>query len=511
MLDFIKNIKVEFDDFQIKGLWKQYELLRQPLMSEREHKETDSTQRNCFQRDYARVLYSSSFRRLQGKMQVLGTKSSAFYRNRLTHSLEVGQIALSIAKTLSDICEERIIEIEATLIGDNALKIEKTESPHRMYDDDLMVIQAAALAHDIGHPAFGHKGERVLNEIAMPFDMRFEGNAQNFRILRSLEKKNEDYEGLNLTYRTLLAINKYVNRESMDPRNKKFMYLEDYDTLEEKVRQKGGEDKLGEERTLDVQIIELADDIAYAVHDLEDGLKLRKFSIDDLLFLLGKQTPNTPEDRNVMRNFEKIVNDSLTNTSSNVDNIEVQFKLFTNKLTSQLTHWFVNSLDYRDVEVLGRTNPELTLKPDVYRFLDRLKKTVFESNTRDNEIHIYETRGEIVLKSLFLAYNDININMNGKLMPANFRPKIIIDKNTQEKDPLKYARYRAQMLKNSINYIAGMMDAYAMEEYERLYNINFHDIDISRINVVNESHTQMTNDLLKDFSVFDSKEEIRRA
>lgn len=126
-----------------------------------------------FQRDYTRILYSSAFRRLQGKMQLFAIQSDQFIRNRLTHSLEVAQIARSIA----------------TEIG---------------YTNDIYVVEACALAHDIGNPPFGHAGERHLNKICNDNDIGgFEGNAQTFRILTTVEQKRSEFQGLNLTYRTL--------------------------------------------------------------------------------------------------------------------------------------------------------------------------------------------------------------------------------------------------------------------------------------------------------------------
>jgi dGTPase len=132
-------------------------------------------------RDYARVLYSSSFRRLQGKMQLLGVDASNFNRNRLTHSLEVAQIARSIA---ADLGLERSV-----------------------------VAETSALAHDLGNPPFGHHGERILDELGADIG-GFEGNAQAFRILRTLEKKHHAYAGLNLTVRTLAGITKYFHRRA---------------------------------------------------------------------------------------------------------------------------------------------------------------------------------------------------------------------------------------------------------------------------------------------------------
>jgi len=118
--------------------------------------------RNDYMRDYARILYSSSFRRLQGKMQLLGVDSTHFHRNRLTHSLEVAQIARTIGENL---------------------------------EINPVVCESASLAHDIGNPPFGHHGEEVLNELGEEYGCGFEGNAQTFRILHRLEKNLMNFQG----------------------------------------------------------------------------------------------------------------------------------------------------------------------------------------------------------------------------------------------------------------------------------------------------------------------------
>ena len=200
--------KLNLNDDQIEEIIRQYSLINKDELKEREHGSDGYSKRDEYHRDYARILYSPSFRRLQGKMQIMGIKSDAFYRNRLTHSLEVAQIARSIAALLSETCEDKC---------------------KGMYKDDICVLEAAALAHDIGHPAFGHKGERVLNDIAKNSGMRFEGNAQNYRVLRKLEIKDPEWQVLNLTYRTLLAINKYIISEHA--KQEKIMYEEDYKFL----------------------------------------------------------------------------------------------------------------------------------------------------------------------------------------------------------------------------------------------------------------------------------------
>ena len=359
---------------EIEKIVEQYQLITNENLVKREFKNEGYSVRDEYQRDYARILYSPSFRRLQGKMQIMGIKSDAFYRNRLTHSLEVAQIARSIAYLLSNTCKN---ECEKRKIK-------------QMYKDDIYVLDAAALAHDIGHPAFGHKGERVLDEIAKESDKRFEGNAQNYRVLRKLEIKDPNWQGLNLTFRTLLAINKYIvsevnakDKENNDENIKagekkenlsKFMYDEDYQMLNE-VRKKNN---LLKQRTLDVQIIELADDIAYAVHDLEDALALRKFNVDEVLFLLKSKEP-----QNVYKQFEEIVDEAKRYAYDNKTNIQEYSKIFRLKLTSLLTNKFVHDIRLRkvikkDVVKYGIKEDNMELTLDNYKqLLKSLKDSVF--------------------------------------------------------------------------------------------------------------------------------------
>lgn len=130
---------MHFSKTDIKEIKRQDKLLNGNKIWGREHGLKGYVTRNQYQRDYARILYSSAFRRLQGKMQILGIETSAFFRNRLTHSLEVAQIAKGIRMQIDKVCYNN----DATI-------------------SNLFLLDAAALAHDIGHPAFGHKGEALL-------------------------------------------------------------------------------------------------------------------------------------------------------------------------------------------------------------------------------------------------------------------------------------------------------------------------------------------------------------
>ena len=427
----------KWDERQIAEIKRQYGLLKNDLMSEREHREMNSTLREPFQRDFTRVLYSSAFRRLQGKMQVLGVQSTAFFRNRLTHSLEVVQLARSMASSIVKNCKE----------------------PSMYQNDEMYLLEAAALAHDIGHPAFGHKGERVLDEIAKSHNLRFEGNAQNFKVLRKLEKKEPEITGLNLTNRTLLAINKYLVVES--DKVKKFMYADDYGYLQ-RIRRRANLENI---RTLDVQIIDLADEIAYAVHDLEDALALRYFTIDELLYEMKK-------DKDVHKLLLEIVDEGKTyaNKSLSYGTIQEYSQVFRKRLTSCLTHLFVNDitlsrLDKKTAEKYGTSEGQYELSLGKYKQLSiNLRDTIFECINRDADVTLYEQRGEVVIKSLFNLFSDEKVNKEGKLLTPDYRP-----------------REGYSLIQGSIDYIAGMMDTFAIAEYERLMGIKFSDIRIDSL------------------------------
>ncbi|WP_232679138.1 deoxyguanosinetriphosphate triphosphohydrolase [Nocardioides sp. R-C-SC26] len=212
-------------------------------------KRVDAPVRTAFERDRARVVHAASSRRLAAKTQVVGPQSDDFVRNRLTHSLEVAQIARDLSRALGS-------------------------QPD--------IAETAALAHDLGHPPFGHNGERVLADLASSCG-GFEGNAQTLRLLTRLEAKAFDGDrsvGLNLTRATLDACTKYpwpiadaaptggVHGDGVEVTGRKFGVYDDDRPVFDWMRRPG----VGTRRCVEAQIMDLADDVAYSVHDVEDAV-----------------------------------------------------------------------------------------------------------------------------------------------------------------------------------------------------------------------------------------------
>ncbi|HGV1092285.1 TPA: deoxyguanosinetriphosphate triphosphohydrolase family protein [Escherichia coli] len=352
-------------DNEVKIFAKEKEkMLCNKLSFYREHAQSseDTRKRNEFERDYARILYSSSFRRLQGKMQLFEVDPQKFNRNRLTHSLEVAQIARSIASEL------------------------ELEHP--------VVAELAALAHDIGNPPFGHSGEKKLNDIANDFG-GYEGNAQALRILRSLEIKHPNCPGLNLTHRAILSVVKYPYKKENG--RKKYLYNDDYKYYTELVNRYELDLQTGE-KTIDAQIMDLSDEIAYAAHDLEDALSRSMVSIEDIFYEFGISKYKDSIDL-----LNTIIEKSKYTASraSRLNSSEEFAIIFRKELTSNIVNALVN-----DITVIQSENGFKQLGFSTTKNLSAgLKDIVFKVIMRKRDIKSYEHKGNIIIEDLFNFYN----------------------------------------------------------------------------------------------------------
>ncbi|MFN2306361.1 MAG: deoxyguanosinetriphosphate triphosphohydrolase [Paracoccaceae bacterium] len=200
------------------------------------HAEDESAHRSVFQRDRDRIIHSSAFRRLKHKTQVFIEHEGDYFRTRLTHSIEVAQVARTVAASLG-------------------LNAELTE--------------AVALAHDLGHTPFGHTGEEALDRLMQPYG-GFDHNAQALRIVTNLERHYAEWDGLNLTWETLEGIAKHNGPVTGDIPWALTAYNERHDL------------ELHTHASAEAQVAALSDDIAYNNHDLHDGLRAELFNTDEL-------------------------------------------------------------------------------------------------------------------------------------------------------------------------------------------------------------------------------------
>lgn len=358
-------------------------------------------------------------------MQFLSVASNRFYRNRLTHSHEVSQIARTIAAAVKRTVKKHQI------------------TDFTLFNKGMYVIEAISLAHDIGNPPFGHAGEDELN-VLMRDNGGYEGNAQTFRVLNQLERRYPNHKGLFLSQRTLLGVVKYIHSKKD---SKKFLYDCDLEVV-----LKIGEEKGVKLRTLDAQIMDVADEIAYAAHDLEDALKTRLFTIDELLF----EFQNHKEYKPVFKKLESIVDECKEEAKkSDSTSSEDYMHFFTKELTSKIVDTLVKDISY--VQVRGSDSKKTGTqhsKEINYKSLELLaeglKKITFQCLKKNPSVIIYEKKGRTAIKGLFELFTD---KTNKDLLPPEFR-------GNHDNESIE---------RHVCDYIAGMMDTYAIEVYKEYY------------------------------------------
>ncbi|MEN9406274.1 MAG: hypothetical protein RLZ12_558 [Bacillota bacterium] len=401
--------------------------------------------RDPFEKDYGRIIHSSSFRRLQAKTQIVGLGAGDFHRTRLTHSLEVAQIARGI-----------VIKLNA---GPPFVS--------QQYLIDASLVEAAALAHDLGHPPFGHFGEDSLN-ICMADYGGFEGNAHTFRILTHLAGNGRI--GLNVTRALLLSVMKYpillddkVFISSKDDLTKDFItpkvgaflcdkptfdWVLDRFTTEEQAyftqTKLISAEQMTCHKTLESSIIELADDIAYGTHDIEDSLCLKMVSTKDLALLLEPFAEND-EYPQLKISYQQLCSLSAT---------EELDKYIVKQVLSEIIAAFITKVDLEEVspKFSERLRYQVKLPQLLQDLLAALHKLVAEKVIDSQRIRIANSRGGFVIKRLFEAMMNYV-----KLLPIADRE--LLQRNNSES-------YRARVV---CDYIAGMTDSFALAMHEHLF------------------------------------------
>ncbi|MEX2650688.1 MAG: deoxyguanosinetriphosphate triphosphohydrolase [Alphaproteobacteria bacterium] len=356
----------------------------------RRHPEPASPTRTVFQRDRDRIVHSTAFRRLKHKTQVFVQPDGDHFRTRLTHSLEVAQIARSIGRNLG-------------------------------LDEDL--VEALALAHDLGHPPFGHAGEDALDAAMGGFDH----NEQSFRVVTILESRYADFDGLNLTWETLEGLAKH-NGPLFGPVPATIAAY-DRDLL------------LNRYASAEAQAAALADDIAYHCHDIDDGLRAKLFGMADLaevplageaLAEVWRRWPRLDAQRAIheaaRRMVDAMVNDVLETTRRRVEQRAIR----------------------RDDDVRALGEPLVTLSPEVELANRELKTFLYARMYRHPGVVVMQDEAKVVVRDLFQWYM-----ADPALLPDDW--------------PLKARsgddRVRARVVGD---YIAGMTDNFAHREHARL-------------------------------------------
>jgi dGTPase len=378
------------------------------------HAEEEGNNRTVFQRDRDRIIHSTAFRRLEYKTQVFVNHEGDHYRTRLTHSLEVSQLARGICRVLK-------------------------------LNEDLA--ETVALAHDLGHTPFGHAGEDALSEAMQPYG-GFDHNAQTLRIITSLEQRYAGFDGLNLTWETLEGIAKHngpvirgqgsivqrlFNRpvETGWPRSLK-EYNEKHNL------------ELDTYASAEAQAASLADDIAYNNHDIDDGLRAGLFTIEQLddvpavarIFREVRQLyPNIEEQRLIHEVVRRLINRMVTD------------------LVEQTTRNIEAGRIEKPEDVRHLNKPLVTFSPEMQEANDVLKKFLMANMYRHFKVNRMASKAKRVVKELFQFFL-----AEPECLPTGWRKQA-----GGAKSPVT-----AMVV---ADFIAGMTDRFALDEYRRVFDV----------------------------------------
>jgi dGTPase len=350
--------------------------------------------RTAYQRDRDRILYSKAFKDLQYKTQVFLISEGDFYRTRLTHTLEVAQHARTLARALplnEDLCE------------------------------------AISYAHDLGHPPFGHTGEEALNEL-LEEDGGFEHNLQSLRIVDTLEKRYQAYDGLNLCYETREGIARHETAY-------------DHPRIPEEFKQFPSP-------TLEAQTVNLADPLAYCAHDLEDALNAGYISMEDIrdlgnpiirrvLLKCRDRYPGFDKGETIIRSR------LLVRTLIEETNIMV-----IEETRKNLRRWKIRSLE----DVRAHPSPLVRMPEEDWPHFKRLKAFLFENVYQRPQVCVMNEKGKMILSRMFR-----HLEKKPEMLPLGFKKRFLQAEGKRE---------RRRVL---ADYLSGMTDRYAMDLYQMMF------------------------------------------
>jgi dGTPase len=381
------------------------------------HDESISTFRSPFQRDRDRIIHSSAFRRLKHKTQVFVEHEGDYYRTRLTHTIEVAQVARTIAGALG-------------------------------LNTDLA--EAVALAHDLGHPPFGHTGEDALHELMAPYG-GFDHNAQALRIVTKLEKHYAGFDGLNLTWETLEGIAKHNGPAISDhggshsaPTRELLPYaLIEVDNLWDL--------ELSTNASAEAQVAAVADDCAYNHHDLHDGLRAGLFTEDDLceLPVIGEcfaevdrlhpgLEPMRRRHEALRRVFGVMVEDVIAVAENRLTALQPQ------------------SVD----DIRSMEGPIIRFSKPLYQNLKAIKGFLFTQMYRAPSVVVERKRVTMMVNALFPLFME-----QPDLLPEDWHEDVARAVARGNEGQTELARV-------VLDYVAGMTDRFAIQEYHRLIDPN---------------------------------------
>jgi len=357
----------------------------------RRYPETAHASRSQFQRDRDRIIHSSAFRRLEYKTQVFLNHEGDMFRTRLTHSLEVAQIGRSLARNL------------------------------RLNED---LVEAIALAHDLGHTPFGHVGQDVLNE-CMKEHGGFEHNLQSLRVVDTLEEHYAAYDGLNLMFETREGILKHcslTNARELGELGHRFIERR--------------------QPSLEAQLTNLADEIAYNSHDIDDGLRSGLITIEQL------------EQVDFFARHWRDVQAAWPGLTGRRAIYETKRRLITALADDLLvtSEALIEAAAPQTIEAVRASEPLIRFSPQMRREATELKRFLYEYLYRHYQINRMRSKASRIVRELYEAFV-----AEPALLPPDYQDK---------------SGDRVQQVRRIADYIAGMTDRYAIREYKRLFSMD---------------------------------------